>query len=240
MNTQHSIEQLKELKLYGMAGCYDAQLNQPAQQQPDAHTLVSMMAEAEAIHRIHQRTNLYLRLARLRYNVLPEQIHCGHERNLSKEQLLFLSETTFIDNAENIIITGATGCGKSYLACALGRKACMMGFKTLYHPMSRFIELIATSRLDGSYTKLLNTIAKTPLLILDDFGLQPIDINMRLTLLQILEDRYKKYPVMITSQLPFAQWHEYINEPTIADAIIDRLAASDHRVELKGDSLRKK
>jgi DNA replication protein DnaC len=240
MNTKHTLEQLKELKLYGMAGCYETQLNQPAEKQPDAHTLAAMMADAEGIARIHQRTNLYLRLARLRYSVLPEQIHCSHERNLSKEQLQFLSETTFIDNAENVLITGATGCGKSYLACALGRRACINGFKTIYHPMNRFIELVATSRVEGTFTKLLNTIAKTPLLILDDFGLQPLEINMKLTLLQILEDRYKKYPVMITSQLPVKEWHSTFAEPTIADAIMDRLAATDHRIELKGASLRRK
>lgn len=240
MNTQETFEQLKQLKLYGMAGSYELQLKTPAQKQADAHSLIAMLTEAEAIHRVNQRTNLYLRLARLRYNVLPEQIHCSHDRNLSKEQLQFLSDTTFIDNADNVLISGATGCGKSYLACALGRKACMNGYKTIYHPMSRFIELIATARLDGSYTKIINTIAKTPLLILDDFGLQPLDTNMKLTLLHILEDRYKKYPVMITSQLPVKEWHSYIAEPTIADAIMDRLAAAEHRVELKGESLRKK
>lgn len=105
--------------------------------------------------------------------------------------------------------------------------------------MSRFIELIATSRIDGTYTKLLNTIAKIPLLILDDFGLEPLDINSQLTLLQILEDRYKKYPIVITSQLPVNEWHAYIGEPTIADAIMDRLSATYYRVELKSDSLGK-
>jgi DNA replication protein DnaC len=240
MNTQQTFEQLKELKLYGMAGCYDIQLHQPAEKQPDAHTMMAMMAEAEAISRIHQRTNLYIRLAKFRYNVLPEQIMCSAERNLSKEQLQLLCEPTFIINAENILITGATGCGKSYLACALGRKACMNGYKTLYFTMSRFIEDIATARLDGTYTKLLTTIEKTPLLILDDFGLHPLDIPLQLTLHQIMEARYKKYPVMITSQLPVKEWHSYIGEPTIADAMMDRLTATDHRVDLKGESLRKK
>lgn len=240
MNSQHTLEQFKELKLYGMANCYETQLNMPAEKQPDAHTLAAMLAEAEALNRVHQRTNLYLRLAKLRYAVLPEQIHCTSDRNLSKEQLRFLSETTFVDNAENVLITGATGSGKSYLACALGRKACINGHKTMYHPMSRFVEMINTSRIDGTYLKTLNTIAKTPLLILDDWGIQPIDSNMRITILQILEERYKKYPVMITSQLPVKEWHTYIGEPTLADAICDRLTACDHRVELTGESLRRK
>jgi DNA replication protein DnaC len=240
MNTQQTFEQLKELKLYGMAGCYDTLLHQPAEKQPDAHTLIAMMADAEVVSRITQRTNLYLRLARFRYNVLPEQIHCSAERNISKEQLQLLCESAFIENAENVLITGATGCGKSYLACSLGRKACMNGYKALYFSMNQFIEHIATVRLDGTYTRFLNTLSKTPLLVLDDFGLAQLDINMQLTLLQIMEDRYKKYPVMITSQLPVKEWHGYIGEPTIADAIMDRLTATNHRIELKGESLRKK
>lgn len=112
-----------------MASCYESQLSQPVQKQSDAHTRVAMMAEAETTSKINQRTNLYLRLARLRYQVLPEQIHCSHERNLDKEQLLLLSELSFIDNGENILVTGATGCGKSYLACALGARPVCCGLK---------------------------------------------------------------------------------------------------------------
>lgn len=173
MNTQQTFEQLKELKLYGMAGCYETQLHQPAEKQPDAHTLIAMMTESEAVNRIHQRTNLYLRLTRFRYNVLPEQIHCSTKRILSKEQLQLLCEPTFIENAENVLITGATGCGKSNLSCALGRKACMNRYKAFYFSMNRFIEHIATVRLDGTYTRFLNTLSKTSLIVLDHFGLPP-------------------------------------------------------------------
>lgn len=239
MNTKHTLEQMMELKLFGMAKSYETQLNQPAHHQPDGHTLIAMLTEAEAHSRVHQRTNLYLRLAKLRYLIQPEQINCSAERNLTREQLRFLSEVAFIENAENVLITGATGCGKSYLACALGNRACTLGYKTIYYSMNRFIEILATARIDGSYIKLLNMIAKTPLLILDDFGLQPIDHNTRITLLQILEDRYKKSSMIITSQLPVKEWYEHIGDPTLADAIMDRMTAAMHKVELKGESLRK-
>ena len=138
------------------------------------------------------------------------------------------------------LISGATGSGKSFLACAIGHQACVMGYKTLYLNLNRFTEKIMVARLDGSFIKLLNQLEKVKLLLLDDFGLAPLDQNTRLALLQILEDRYAKKSVVIASQLPIAKWHEYIGEPTLADAIMDRLFANAHRFELKGESLRKK
>lgn len=240
MNTQSTVEQLQQLKLYGMSKRYQVVLDQPLHQQPEVHTLIGMLTDAEIQHRLAQRTQLYLRLSRLRYHALPEQVHATRERGLSKEQLLVLCDGTFIEKGENILITGSTGCGKSFMACAMGRQACMLGYRTLYFAMNRFIEALAVARLDGSYIKWLNQIARTPLLIIDDFGLQPLDHNMKLTLLQILEDRYGKDATIITSQLPVKQWYEYINEPTIADAIMDRLTAHAHKIELKGESLRKK
>ncbi len=240
MNTQSTLEALHQLKLQGMAKRYLAVLAQPVHQQPDSHTLLANLAEAEILYRTHQRTELYLRLSKLRYHALPEQVHCSQERGLPKEQLIALCDGTYINRGENVLISGATGCGKSYLACALGRQACMLGYRTLYYSMSRFIEALASARLDGSYLKWLNHLAKTPLLILDDFGLQPMEHQTRLSLLQILEDRYAKGATIITSQLPVNKWYEYINEPTLADAILDRLTASAHKIELKGESLRKR
>lgn len=240
MNTQSTVEQLQQLKLYGMTKRYQAVLDQPVHQQPEVHTLIGMLADAEMQYRLAQRTQLYLRLSRLRYHALPEQVHATPERGLSKEQLLMLCDGMLIEKGENVLITGATGGGKSYLACALGRQACMLGYRTFYFAMNRFIEALANARLDGSYIKWLNQIARTPLIIIDDFGLQPLDHNMKLTLLQILEDRYAKGSTIITAQLPIKAWYEYIQEPTLADAIMDRLTAHAHKIELKGDSLRKK
>ena len=239
MNTQSTVEQLRELKLAGMAKRYQAALDMPIHLQPDTHALIAMLTEAEIQYRQHSRTQLYLRHSKLRFHALTEQVHADVQRGLTKEQLLQLCDGMFIEKAENILITGATGCGKSYLACALGRQACMLGYRTAYYAMNRFIEALAAAKLDGTYIKWLNQLAKTPLLILDDFGLQHLDYQLKIALLQILEDRYAKGATIITSQLPIKSWYEYIAEPTLADAIMDRLAASAHRIELKGESLRK-
>jgi DNA replication protein DnaC len=239
MDQQNTLEQLQTLKLTGMAKRYEAIMNQPVHQQPEPHTLLAMLTEAEAGYRVHQRTQLYLRLAKLRYNATPEQINCTPGRGITKEMLATLSDGTFIEKSENLLITGSTGCGKSYFACAMGRNACLLGHRTLYYSMNRFIEALAAARLDGTYIRWLNGIAKTPLLIMDDFGLQPLSHDMRLSLLQILEDRFAKGSTIVTSQLPVNKWHEYIKEPTLADAICDRLTANAHKIELKGESLRK-
>lgn len=238
MNTQSTLDQLQQLKLYGMARRYEAVLGQPSHEQPEPHALIATLSEAEAGYRIHQRTQLYLRLSRLRYNATPEQVNCTAGRGLTREQLVTFCDGMFIQKSENLLITGATGCGKSYLACALGRQACLLGYRTLYYSMNRFIEALATARLDGSYIKWINQIAKTPLLILDDFGIQSLNHDMKLTILQILEDRFACGATIITSQLPVNKWYEYIKEPTIADAICDRLTANAHKIELKGESLR--
>lgn len=239
MNTQQTVEQLKCLKLKGMMQAYQSLITTPVHEQLSLHQGIARLAEAEILHRGHEKTQMYLRLSKLRYNAVLEQVHCSESRNLSKEQLMFFADCSFIERAENILITGATGCGKSYLACAIGRQACSQGYKVLYLGMTRFLEKINQSRLDGSYVKMLNQIEKNHLIILDDFGLQPMDNNTRLALLQILEDRYGKKSILVTSQLPIPKWYEYINELTLADAIMDRLSANAHKLDLKGESLRK-
>jgi DNA replication protein DnaC len=201
---------------------------------------MGQLTEAELQTRLHNRTQMYLKISKLRYDAILEQVHCTTERNLSKESIAAIADCGFIKRGENILITGAAGCGKSFLACAIGRQACAFGYKTTYLAMSKFLEKISICKLEGSLLKFLNQIEKTHLLILDDFGLHPLDANARLTLLQILEDRYGKRSTIITSQLPVANWYEYIGESTIADAIMDRLSGSAHRFDLKGESLRRK
>jgi DNA replication protein DnaC len=235
INNNATLEQLEQLKLFGMVQAYRGALALPSHEQPTAHELIARLVEAEGQNRTGQRTQMYLKLSKLRYDA----VLCSSARNLTREELLSLSDCSFIQRSENILITGATGCGKSYLACALGRQACSLGYKVYYLGMNRFIERLIMARLDGSYIKLLNQLEKVPLIILDDFGLAPLDHNTKLTLLQLLEDRYGKRATIITSQLPVKSWYQYLDEPTLADAIMDRLSGSAHRIELKGESLRK-
>lgn len=240
MNTTQTLEQMQQLRLKGMFQAYKSQLELPMNQQLEGHELIGHLIQSEQLNRYNEKTACYLKLARLRLPATTERIECSASRNLSKQQLAVLAEGTYLGNGENILITGATGCGKSFLACALGHQACLQGYKTTYLNMNRLIEKVTLSKLDGSYIKLLNHLEKQILIILDDFGLQPLSQEIRLTLLQLLEERYGKKSIIITSQLPVAKWYEYINDPTLADAIMDRLAANACRIELKGESRRRK
>ncbi|HZH54359.1 MAG TPA: IS21-like element helper ATPase IstB [Sphingobacteriaceae bacterium] len=240
MNTDQTIEQLKTLRLAGMARRYEAVTALPLHEVQNVHELMGSMVQAEIEHRDFSRTQKYLKASRLRYSALPEEITCNAERGITREQVLRLSDGSFIQKAENVLITGATGCGKSFLACALGRSACLLGYRTMYFNMNRFMDMVTQSKLEGTYIKWLKSLSNHKLLILDDFGLKGIDANSRLALLDILEDRYGVSSVVITSQLPVEAWYNFIDEPTLADAIMDRLTASAHRMELQGKSLRKK
>jgi len=234
-----SLEIMRTLKLQGMADAYEATLCLPVNQQPDAHQMMANLIDAERQHRWHKRMTMFLRLSKLRYQATIQDIDCSKKRNLSKEKLMLLADCAYLDRGENILITGATGCGKSYLSCALGNNACVKGYRTLYFNMNRFTEEIALAKTDGTLIKWLNKIKKAQLIIFDDFGLQPITHTVKLIILQILEDRYERSSTLICSQLPVGKWHEYFDEPTIADAILDRIIPKAHRVELKGNSLRK-
>ena len=240
MNTTETLNQMQQLRLHGMLHSYRSQLDLPIDQQLEGHDLVALLVQSEQLNRVNEKTAYYLKLAKLRIPANVQQVVCSAPRNLSKQQLATLAEGRYLLHGENILITGSTGCGKSYLACALGHQACLQGYKTTYLNMNRFIEKVTLSKLDGTYIKLLNHLERQALIIPDDFGLQNLGPDIRLTLLQLLEDSYGKKSIIITSQLPVAKWHEYINDPTLADAILDRLTANAHRIELKGASLRRK
>ncbi len=234
-----SLQCMKRLKLSGMASAYEATLTLPVNQHPPAHEMIAMLVDAEVQNRAHRRMELFLRTSKMRYRATLPDVQCSEDRNLQPDKLASLADSAFIDRAENILITGATGCGKSFLACAFGHQACATGHRTLYFNLNRLSEQIAIAKTDGTLIKWLNLLKNAQLIILDDFGLQPIAQGVKLILLQILEDRYEENATIICSQLPVAKWYEYLEEPTIADAILDRIIPRAHRIELKGKSRRK-
>ena len=240
MNRQLTLDRLHELKLTGMERVYRSVAGLPPDEQPTPDELMARLAEAEHLDRTQKRMQTLTRQSKLRYDATLEQVYCSRERNFTRDQQLSMADGSFIQQATNVLITGATGSGKSFLACAIGRQACNLGYKTMYLPMNRFLEKLAMARIQGTFLKLLDQLQKMQLIIFDDFGLQPLSDDTRLALLQILEDRYGQKATVVASQLPVDKWHAYINQPTLADGICDRLSANAIRIELRGQSLRKK
>lgn len=230
---------MRSLRLTGMANYYEAVEKLPQHQQPTSDILLSQLLDAENLFRTQRKTNTAIHNAKFKYNASLNDVLCSDSRNLSKESISKLADCSFIDRGENIIITGATGCGKSFLASALGYQACMHGKKVIYYSLPKLLSKIKLDKFDGSFTKEIDKLESKNLLILDDWGLAPLDTHSRLALLQIIEDRHQKYSTIITSQLPVSSWHQYINDNTIADAILDRLIHRAIRIDLKGESLRK-
>ena len=240
MNTSQTLLQLQSLRLSGMHEHYKEILKLPTNQHPGGHELLALLVQSEEQARINRKTERYVKEARFRYQAGLSLVDSNSERGLDKSILFALSDCSFINKGENILITGATGCGKSFLATAIGQQACSLGYKVLYISLPQLADQLITSLADASRIKLMTKLSKPHVLILDDFGIVPVDAMLRIALLQILEDRYDRKSIIITSQLPFNTWYEYIGEPTLADAIMDRLAAGAHKLELKGESLRKR
>lgn len=239
MNTQATLQLMQKMKLNGMADNYQAMLDLPMDKVPYTHDCIATLIDAELQNRAYKRTSMLLRLSKLRYQASLQDIKYTTSRNLEKKTITQLADCSFIERSHNLFITGSTGCGKSYLACALGHQACLLGHRTLYFNMNRLCEEIAVSKVDGTFIKWINRLGKAKLIILDDFGLQPLSHDVKLAILQILEDRYGKASTIIASQIPIDKWYHYLDEPTIADAIMDRLTAKSSKIELKGESLRK-
>lgn len=237
--TQETLEKLKKLKLLGMARAYQTSLENDKLQQLSADELLNILVEAESDDRLNRNIERRLRNAKFRYQSNIENIDFGANRNLDRNQMMRFAECTYISKHENILITGSTGIGKSHIATALGHQACTLGFKVFYANMAKLFSKLKMGKADGSYIREISRIERQDLLILDDFGLLPIDNQNRSALMEIIEDRHMKASMIITSQLPVNCWHEVIGEKTIADAILDRIVHDAHRIELKGESLRK-
>ena len=240
MTLNETLDILKGLKLNGMAESYNEMMNLPINMRPSLEQAMSRMIEAEKCHRSNALTAKLLKASHLRYTAYMEDIECSTARNLTRAMLDEIADCRFIRNGENLLITGLTGCGESYLACAIGRQACMLGLRTEYMNMNHFVDTIAQSRMDGTFQKLLKRLDRNDLIIFDDFGLVAMNADTRIALLQILEDRYEKKSVIIASQLPVDKWYDYIAEATLADAIMDRLVNSSNLIKLEGPSMRQR
>lgn len=199
-----------------------------------------LIVDAEHLHRENRKLTRLLRDAKLRIaGASLEDVRASAAQGLPREVLTQLRSERWLAEHLNVLITGSTGVGKTHLACALGQFACRRGLRTLYRRLPRLLEELTLARADGSYARMLSRLERAPLLIIDDWGLTPLKDSHRRDILEILEDRYGKSSTVITSQLPISKWHGYIGEPTIADAILDRLVHSAYKCELKGDSKRK-
>jgi DNA replication protein DnaC len=200
---------------------------------------LELLLQAEQEYRVNRKRDRLTKQANFRYHAIINELAYTPERNLDKGTIALLSDCSYVSNGEFILITGATGCGKSFIASALGQQACSMGYTTLYTSMKKLMTRLKLSRADGTYVKLINKISKHQLLILDDFGLYPLEQQQSLDLMEIIEDRHGKNATIIVSQLPVSEWYDVLQESTIADAILDRVVHTSHRIELKGESLRK-
>ena len=240
MNTSETLEKMSLMRLRGMKQAYSLHLETGHSSKMTEDELVAIMVETEYADRQNRKTERLLNNARFRYNASVEEIEFSSERNLDKSMILRLASCNFIKSNKNIIISGPTGAGKSYIASALGHQACMLGYKVLYFNIGKMFSRLRMLQADTSDIKEKLKIEKMDLLILDDFGLQTLDAENRLTLLEIIEDRHERKSTIITSQLPVVSWHEVIGDPTIADAILDRIVHSSIRIEIKGGSMRKK
>jgi len=240
MNQTATMQKLEEMRLSGFARIYRQMQEVGMNKDFTTDEVIAHLVQAEWDDRYNRRMHRLVTKARFRYQAGMELIDYVAKRNLDKVLMLRLSSCEWINRKQNVIITGSTGLGKSFLASALGHQACQQGYKVIYRNCSKLFDELKIAKADGSYVKEINRIEKLDLLILDDFGLKPLDNSQRLMLLELLEDRHGKRSTIITSQLPFKSWYDVIGEPTIADAILDRLVHSSHRIELDGDSLREK
>lgn len=239
MLIEQTLEKLSAMKLGGMVTALE-QWKQTKQKDLDPPDLIGLLADAEWTTRENRRLTQRLREARFAMPATVEEIDYQHPRGLNKQRMLDLISCQWIAAHQNLIITAPTGMGKSYLPCAIGNKACRDGYRVLYTRAPRFFSELFQARADGTYPRLLQKLAKTEVLIIDDLGDSQLEARERRDLREVLEDRYGVSSTIITSQLEPKNWHSFIGDETLADAICDRIVHNAHRLELKGESIRKK
>ena len=235
------LNQLRQLKLSGMAAELQSQREQPGTYEGLAFTeRLQLLIDHEDQERQQRKQDRLLRLAQFKLNAYPKDIDYQNARGLKQAQMASLLQCDWINKAQNLLLTGPCGSGKTYIACALGHQACLKGYSTKYYRVSRLTLALTQAKADGTYLKLLKSIAGFHLLILDDWGLEPLSAAARHDLMEMMDDRYGQTTTLMTSQLPTEQWYQSIGDNTLADAILDRLMHNAHRINLKGESMRKK
>lgn len=239
MNNNQTIEKLKQMRLNAMASLYQQHQKGSQLESFTIDEYLALLTDHEWEHRKDRKITRLIKQASFRQPASLADVNYGQNRNLDKNMFVRLGNLDFIKRKENIILTGASGVGKSYLVQALGHQACLMEYKTVYTNTARLFKRLKLSRVDGTYLKELNKLLKTELLILDDFGLQAFDSQDRETLMDIIDDRYNSKSTIVSSQIPVSAWYDIIGEGTIADAVLDRIVNSSHRIDLKGESMRK-
>jgi len=237
---QQTMDRLYELRLAAMATAWQEQSTDPKISALTFDERFALLIEAEHTARYNKRLKTLLKKAEFRYpNACVEDIDAGSSRGIEKATVRQFATCSWVAENLNLLISGATGVGKSYVGCAMGNMACRRGYKVLYRRLPRLFEELGLAKAEGSYTKVLARMAKLDLLVLDDFGVGRLTEANRYDLLEVLEDRYGNRSTILTSQLPFEKWHDWINDPTVADAILDRVVHNSHKIRLKGPSRRK-
>ena len=239
MLAEPTMEKLVEMRLHGMAAALRDWLEKPKDKDLAPADLIGLLADAEWVHRENAKLKSRLKKAKLKQPACIEDIDYGHARGLSKAVMLDLAMSRWVTSKQNVILTGKTGVGKSYLACALANKACRDGFTVAYRRSSRLFDELAQARVDGTYPAVLRRLAKTQVLVIDDFGLEVLGVAQRKELLEVLDDRHGISSTIVTSQLESKDWHAVIGDETIADAICDRVVHNAHKIKLTGESIRK-